>query len=181
MLFRCGLAVHLSSPSGLPTAARLCYSLLPKGEVMPSENKQLVRRVFQELWNYGKLAVADEIFAANYVNHDPASPDFGTGPEGVKQTVTLYRNAFPDLQLSIDQLIEADQFITTRFTSRGTHRGELLGIAPTKRTIRVEGIVIHRISRGNIAEAWVLWDALGLRQQLGVVPASEKAKAQANK
>jgi steroid delta-isomerase-like uncharacterized protein len=146
---------------------------------MSSENKQLVRRLFLELWNYGKLTVADEIFAGNYINHDPASPDFGKGPEGVKQTVTLYRNAFSDLQFTIDQIIEADEFVTTRFTSRGTHTGALQGIAPTNKTIKVEGILISRISRDRIAEGWVKWDALGMMQQLGVVPAVEKVKAQA--
>jgi steroid delta-isomerase-like uncharacterized protein len=144
---------------------------------MPSENKRLALRIFFELWNNGKLAVADEIFAADYVNHDPASPDFGTGPEGVKRTVTLYRNAFPDLLFTIDQMIDAGQLITTRFTSQGTHKGELRGIAPTNKAIRVEGMVVHRISHGRIAEGWVMWDALGLMRQLGVVPALEKAKA----
>lgn len=148
---------------------------------MSSENKQLLRRLFLELWNYGKLTVADEIFAGNYINHDPASPDFGKGPEGVKHTVTLYRNAFPDLQFTIDHMIDADEFVTTRFTNRGTHKGALQGIAPTNKTIKVEGISIDRISRGRIAEGWVVWDALGMMQQLGAIPAVEKVKAQASK
>ena len=152
-----------------------------KDATMPSENKQSVRRLFLELWNYGNLTVADEIFAGNYINHDPASPDFGKGPQGVKQTVTLYRNAFPDLQFTIDQIIEADEFVTTRFTSRGTHKGPLLAIATTNKTIQVEGILISRISRGRIAEGWVKWDALGMMQQLGAVPAVGKAKSQASK
>jgi steroid delta-isomerase-like uncharacterized protein len=147
---------------------------------MASENKRLVLRIFLEIWNHGKLAVADEIFAADYVNHDPASPNFGTGPEGVKRTVTLYRNVFPDLQLVIEHMLETEQFITTRFTSRGIHRGDLRGIAPTGLSIHVEGIVIHRISRSRVAEAWVVWDALGLMQQLGVIPTLEQAKTQAN-
>jgi len=148
---------------------------------MSSENKQLVRRLFLELWNQRKLAVADEIFAADYINHDPASPDFGKGPEGVKQTAILYRNAFPDLLFTVDQMIDAGQLVTTRFTSQGTHKGELRGIAPTNKPIKVEGMVVHRISRGRIAEGWVMWDALGMMQQLGVVPTFEKAKAQVSK
>ena len=146
---------------------------------MASENERLVLRIFLELWNNGKLAVADEIFAANYAHHDPASPDFGKGPEGIKQTVTLYGNAFPDLQFTIEHMMAVDQFVSTRFTSRGTHKGDLLGIPPTNRPIQVDGIVIHRISRGRIAEGWVVWDALGVMQQLGVVPALEQVKAQA--
>jgi steroid delta-isomerase-like uncharacterized protein len=148
---------------------------------MASKNKRLLLRVFMELWNDGKLAVADEIFAPEYVNHDPASPDFGTGPEGVKQTVTLYRNAFPDLLFTIEHMIETEQFITTRFTSRGTHKGELRGIPATNGSIQVDGIVIHRISGGRIVEGWAVWDALGLMQQLGVIPTLEKVKAQGSK
>ena len=67
-------------------------------------------------------------------NHDPASPDFPTGPDGVKQAVELYRNAFPDLQFTIEQMIEAEQFVTTCFTARGTHKGDLRGIPPTVRS-----------------------------------------------
>jgi steroid delta-isomerase-like uncharacterized protein len=141
---------------------------------MPSENKHLVRRLFLELWNQRKLAVADEIFAPGYVHHDPATPDFGKGPEGVKQTAIHYRNAFPDLLFTVNQMIDAGQLITTRFTSQGTHKGELRGIAPTNKPIKVEGMVIHRISGGHIVEGWVMWDALGLMQQLGVIPALEK-------
>jgi steroid delta-isomerase-like uncharacterized protein len=146
---------------------------------MSSENKQLVRRLFNDLLNKGNLAVADAIIAATHVHHDPVTPDFGKGPEGQKQVISLYRNAFPDLKFKIDQMIEADDFVTTRYTSTGTHKGELRGIAATNKTVRVEGIVINRISRGKITETWVIWDALGLMQQLGVVP--EKAKAQTSK
>jgi steroid delta-isomerase-like uncharacterized protein len=134
-----------------------------------------------ELWNQRKLAVADEIFAANYVNHDPASPDFPTGPEGVKQTVELYRNAFPDLQFTIEQMIEQEPFITTRFTARGTHKGDLRGIPPTDSSIKVDGIVLHRISGGRIVEGWAVWDALGLMQQMSVIPTLDKVKAQEGK
>ena len=148
---------------------------------MSSDNRHLVQRLFNDLFNKGNLAVADEIIAPNHVNHDPATPDFGKGPDGEKQIVTLYRKAFPDLHFTIDQIIDADEFVTTRYTSTGTHKGELRGIAPTNKAIRVEGMVINRISRGRIAESWVNWDALGLMEQLGVVTALEKAKAQAAK
>ncbi len=148
---------------------------------MPSQNRQIVRKLFNDLFNKGNLAVADQIIAPNHVSHDPATPDFGKGPEGEKQIVTLYRGAFPDLHFTIDQIIDADDFVTTRYTATGTHKGELRGIAPTNKAIKVEGMVINRISRGRIAESWVNWDALGLMEQLGVVPTFEKAKGQAAK
>lgn len=145
---------------------------------MPSQNKQIVKRFLNDLWSKGNLAVADEIIAANHVQHDPATPNFGKGPDGAKQIVTLYRSAFPDLHFTIDQIVDGDDFVTTRYTARGTHKAELRGIAATNKTAKVEGIFISRISRGKIAETWVVWDALGLMQQLGQVPALEKAKAE---
>lgn len=146
---------------------------------MSSDNRHLVQKLFNDLFNNGNLAVADEIIAANHINHDPATPDFGKGPDGEKQIVALYRKAFPDLRFTIDQIIDADEFVTARYTATGTHKGVLPGIAPTNKTVKVEGMVVYRISRGRIAESWVNWDALGLMQQLGVVPAMEIAKGQA--
>jgi steroid delta-isomerase-like uncharacterized protein len=148
---------------------------------MPSPNKQIVKRFLNDLWSQGNLAVANEIIAANHVQHDPATPNFGKGPDGAKQIVTLYRSAFPDLHFTIDQIVDGEDFVTTRYTARGTHKGELRGIAATNKSAKVEGIFISRISRGKIAETWVVWDALGLMQQLGQVPALEKAKAQVAK
>ena len=145
---------------------------------MPSPSKQIVKRFLNDLWSKGNLAVADEIIAANYVQHDPATPNFGKGPEAAKQIVTLYRSAFPDLHFTIDQIVDGDDFVTTRYTASGTHKAELRGIAATNKTVKVEGIFISRISRGKMAETWAVWDALGLMQQLGQVPAFEKAKAQ---
>ena len=148
---------------------------------MPSENKDLVLRVFRELWNDGKLAVADEIFAPDYINHDATSPDFGKGANGVKQTVVLCRNAFPDLHFIIGHMVQADPFVTTRFTVRGTHKGDLRGIPATNSSIQVDGIVMHRVSGGRIVDGWAAWDALGLMQQLGVITTLEKVKAQGAK
>ena len=148
---------------------------------MPSQNKQIVKRFLNDLWSQGNLAVANEIIAANHVQHDPATPNFGKGPDGAKQIVTLYRSAFPDLHFTIDQIVDGEDFVTTRYTARGTHKAELRAIAATNKTVKVEGIFISRISRGKIAETWVVWDALGLMQQLGQVPALEKAKAQVAK
>jgi predicted ester cyclase len=83
------------------------------------------------------------------------------------------------LHFKVNGMIEADGFVTTRYTSTGTHTAEFHGIAPTNKKLSVDGIAINRISRGKIVETWVIWDALGLMQQLGVVTAFEKAKGQA--
>ena len=137
---------------------------------MSEENKAIARRSLEEAWNKGELAVIDEIVGPNFVNHDPANPGV-RGPEGLKQLVTMYRTAFPDTHFTIeDQMAEGDQ-VVTRWTARGTHQAELMGIAATNKQVTVTGIGIDRIVGGKIEEAWVNWDTLGLMQQLGVVPA----------
>jgi steroid delta-isomerase-like uncharacterized protein len=133
------------------------------------EKKAIVRRLFEELWNQGKLDVADEIFATDYIFHEPVAGEV-RGPEGFKQFVSMYRIAFPDLQFRIeDQIAEGDK-IVTRWTATGTHKGELMGISPTSVQVTVTGIGIARTDGGKIVEFWDNYDALGMLQQLGVVP-----------
>jgi len=147
---------------------------------MSEHNKAIVRRLFAELWNNGKLSVADEIFTPNYEHHDSSTPDFGHGPESEKKRATLYRTAFPDLHLTIEDVIAEGETVMTRWSCRGTHKGDLSGIAPTGKQITVSGVTVARVSNGKIAEGYVNWDALGLMQQLGVVPQfANKAKAAA--
>ena len=89
---------------------------------MSEENKALTRRSLEEIWNKGNLAVADELIAPNHVAHDPADPNPGSGPEATKQQASMYRTAFPDLHITIeDHVAEGDQ-VVTRWTARGTHR-----------------------------------------------------------
>lgn len=137
---------------------------------MSAENKAIARRLYEDLWNKGNLAVADEISAANYVHHDPATPDVGRGPEGLKQLITMYRTAFPDVYFTIDDLIAEGGQVVTRWTARGTHKGALMGISATGKQVTVTGIGILRIAGGKIEEGWENWDAIGMMQQLGVVP-----------
>jgi steroid delta-isomerase-like uncharacterized protein len=137
---------------------------------MSEENKALARRIVDEVLSQGNLDVAEEIYAPNYVAHDPANPVEISGPEGIKQFVSMYRSAFPDLHETIeDQIAEGDK-VVTRWTGRGTHQGELLGIPPTGNRVTAEGISIDRISGGRVEESWFQYDALGMMQQLGVVP-----------
>jgi steroid delta-isomerase-like uncharacterized protein len=146
---------------------------------MSEHNKAIVRRLFAELWNNGKLSVADEIFTPNYEHHDSSTPDFGRGPDSEKKRATLYRTAFPDLHLTIEDVIAEGETVMTRWSCRGTHKGDLNGIAPTGKQITIYGITVARISNGKMAESFVNWDALGLMQQLGVVPQLANTKATA--
>jgi len=143
---------------------------------MSEHNKAIVRRLFTELWNHGNLSVAGEIFAPNYSHHDSSTPDFGLGPDSEKRRLALYRGAFPDLHLTIEDVIAEGETVMTRWSCRGTHKGDFNGIAPTGKQFTVSGVTVARVSNGKIAEGYVNWDALGLMQQLGVVPQLANAK-----
>jgi len=139
------------------------------------ELKAIAAREYQEMFSRGNLDVADEIIAADYVGHDPALPDLVRGPEGLKQAAAGYRAAFPDLSVMIEQQVAEGDTVVTRWTARGMHQGELFGIAATGKQATVTGISITRFAGGKAVEDWTSWDALGLMQQLGAVPAMAQA------
>ena len=99
------------------------------------ENKMLVSRQFDEIWNKGNWPVVDELYAPNYVNHDPYNPDQGTGPEGFKQRVNGYRSVLHDFDLRIERQIAEGDMVETHWSLRGTHGGELEGTAPTGKSV----------------------------------------------
>jgi steroid delta-isomerase-like uncharacterized protein len=135
-------------------------------------NKAISRRADEELFNRGNLDVADELFAPDFVYHDPATGEDLSGPESVKRFAAALRAAFPDLHQTIeDQVAEGDR-VAYRWTARGTHRGELLGAAPTGNRVTFSGITVARLASGRIEEMWESYDALGLLRQLGALPSS---------
>ena len=137
---------------------------------MSEENKALSRRAIEEIFVAGNLVVVDEIVSEEHVHHDPAMPEEGHGIEHFKEFATMYRSAFPDVRIEIeDQIAEGDK-VASRWVASGTHEGELMGIEPTGNRVRVAGTTIDRIAEGQIAETWDNYDALGMMQQLGVIP-----------
>ena len=135
------------------------------------ENKAVVRREMEELFNQGgNLDAADEIYAPDYVGHEPTTGDI-RGVEAAKQFAASMRQAFPDLQTTIeDQVAEGDK-VVTRFRARGTHQGETEDFGPpTGNRIEVTGITIEQFADGKIVEDWTNFDALGMMQQLGLIP-----------
>jgi ketosteroid isomerase-like protein len=137
---------------------------------MSTENEALVRRFFDEVCNDRKLDVADEIVADDFVAHIPQSPP-AEGPEGLKAAVALYQDAL-DGYWDVQEIYSAGDRVFSRWIGRGTHVGEINGIAPTGATIAVEALSIDRIAEGRIAETWTVWDALGMLQQIGALPAA---------
>jgi predicted ester cyclase len=142
--------------------------------VSVEENKALYRRWFEEVVTGGNLALADELLAPGYVLHFPGLP----GPvdrEGHKRLVTMFRVAFPDWRESVDDVIAEGDKVVIRVRGSGTHEGEFQGIPPSRARVTATGIGIGRLANGRIAEAWAAYDALGLMQQIGAVPAPGQA------
>jgi steroid delta-isomerase-like uncharacterized protein len=137
------------------------------------QNKATVLRWFKDGFEKGNLALANEIFAADHISHDPGAPPGGwpRGPEGGKAIVATYRGAFPDIQFTIEEQIAEGDKVVTRWTARGTNTGELMGMPPTGKKATVTGIDISRMANGKIAETWGNFDTLGLLQQIGAIPA----------
>jgi steroid delta-isomerase-like uncharacterized protein len=143
-----------------------------KGAVLtPERNKNLIRRWLDELFTRADLDEADELFTLNYALHDPSFPHDVHGPEGIRRYVSAYHAAFPDLRVTVeDQLAEEDK-VVTRWTVRGTHSGEFLGLAPTGDEVTVSVIEFDRIVGGRIDEAWV-----GYHPLAGPVPDPERVE-----
>jgi steroid delta-isomerase-like uncharacterized protein len=140
------------------------------------DNKAVSRRFFEDFWNAGNSDALTQLTTEDIVFRDR---DMGEhrGHDATRAFVTMYRNAFPDLRFTIEEQIAEGDRVMTRWTARGTHRGELMGIPPTEKTATVSGITLDRISDGRIAESIGSWDALGMMQQLGVLSGQEGSRA----
>jgi len=137
--------------------------------------KALTRRFIEE-WNKGKaaaMAVIDEMYATNFVSH--GDEDI-RGIENVKQSTSEEFSAFPDLHLTIDDMVAEGDKVAARITMTGTHKGEYMGAPPTNKKITIRAIAIERFAGGKIVEEWGMTNTLGLMQQLGVVPTPKKEK-----
>jgi steroid delta-isomerase-like uncharacterized protein len=140
---------------------------------MSEKHEAIARRVFEEIWNKGKLDAIAELFTTEFVNHDPVN--HAKGLEAYKEFVKKYRAAFPDCRLEIDELFSAGEKVAVRWRYSGTHKGQLEGVQPTGRHVKGTGITINHFSGDKIREAFTDWDALGLMQQIGAVTLPGKA------
>ena len=131
------------------------------------------RRLLEEAFNEGKFDLADQLVAPDAVDHDPSLPSrlqAVRGPELLKGMVRMYRGAFPDVRLTVDEVIDGGDSAVLRWHAEGTHQGELEGLAPTGVRASVAGITIDHWRDGKIVETWTHWDNLGLARQLGAAP-----------
>lgn len=132
------------------------------------ENKTCVRQIYEAI-SKGDLMALDHILTADFVDHNP-DPGQSPGLEGVKQGFAMFRTAFPDFQITLEDMIAEGDKVATRVTGRGTHKGEFQGIPPTGKQVTVAGIDIIRCAGGKCVERWGAFDNLGMMQQLGIVP-----------
>jgi steroid delta-isomerase-like uncharacterized protein len=132
------------------------------------DNKALVRRLL-EAGQSGNWVLLAEVMAEDVLDHY-AFPGQAPGLEGVKQGFEMFRAAFPDLQITIEDMIAEGDKVASRLRVRGTHQGEFFGIPPTGRQVSISAIHIHRIAGGKVREHWGNNDDLGLLQQFGVIP-----------
>jgi len=142
---------------------------------MSAENEAVARRWYDELCNQRRPEVADEIISDDHVYRDPQVPA-GRGPEGVKELVRPYQEAL-DGHWDVQDVFSSGDQVCVRWVGTGTHHGEVMGLAPTGKAIRVDAVSVHRMSGGKIAETWTVWDTLGFLQQVGAVPAAAGAAA----
>lgn len=133
------------------------------------ENKRLVRRLHEAVWNEGNMDVVDELIAEEYVEHNPVFPEGIRGREAYKANVASFRGAFSGFEIVTEDVIAEGDIVVVRHTGRGTHDGEFMGIEPTGNSVEIPGVVVLRVEDEQIAEAWVNVDALGLLAQLGAV------------
>lgn len=130
------------------------------------ENKQLVRHAVEQ-YNNKNYDIFDEEYAEDAVDHGPMGDK--KGPEGAKEGLKMLHAAFPDLEITLDELIAEGDIVAIRSTHRGTHEGTFMGIEPTGEQFEVENMVFARIEDGKVVERWVQYDTFGLMQQLGAI------------
>lgn len=134
-------------------------------------NTAVVRRYFEEIWNKFNLDAEGDFVATDVVVHQPPIPGLPGGIAGPIEIVTTFRQAMPDLSVTIEDLFGEGDLVVDRWTAAGTHSGEpLFGVAATGRPVQISGIHEFRIAEGLIAERWGVVDELGLAQQLGLAP-----------
>jgi steroid delta-isomerase-like uncharacterized protein len=134
--------------------------------VSGEDNKDLIRRLFDEAFNKGRLALLDQLIGGAYIEHNPA-PNQAPGAAGVRARIASMRAAFPDLHFVLEELIAENELVAVRYRWQGTHKGPYLGIAPTGRRLSVRGMEFYRVEGHHVLEHWDVVDEFGMLSQLG--------------
>ncbi len=142
------------------------------------QNKILIRRAVEEVWNGGNFDILDELITNDFIIHSSTPGEEIQGHKGVKQFYTKLREAFPDIHFTIENQVAEGDKVVTHWIARATHKGEFKGIPPTGNQVNFTAIDIDRLVNGKVVECWTNVDELGLLQQLGVIltPVKEDQK-----
>ena len=158
----------------MKTQSENAPGIIKESGSVAAQNKDLVRRAVKEIWNDGNYDELEEFITGDFIIHFPAPGEQIRGLRSVKQFYEEFRQAFPDIHVTIDAQIAESDKVVTQWTARGTHRGNFRGMQPTGRKFRMTAISIDRFVDGKAVECWPSMDELGLLRQLGVVPANDE-------
>ena len=129
------------------------------------ENKVVYRRFIQEIFNEGRLERLNDLVSPSYTLRD-APPGTQSGPEAIRQIVLMFREGFPDLHITLEELVAEGKLVAARSTFRGTHHGTIFGLKPTGKKVSMPGLTMVHIVEGKLVESWVRNDVMGLMRQL---------------
>jgi ketosteroid isomerase-like protein len=134
------------------------------------ENKALARRVFDEIWSGGRLELADELLAPDFVGRPPGGmQEPFKGPEGAKEFIGSLREGFPDITFEVENMVAGGDLVATRWVATGTHDGDYMGYQPTERPGTINGMTFLRFENGVVVEGWTQLDALTLMRTIGAL------------
>ena len=139
--------------------------------MVTEQNKALIGRFVEELFNRGNMSLVNEIFAPDFVEHEQLPPGIPNDREGVKVLTSMLRSAFPDFKATIEDILAEGDKVVVRMTWSGTQKGEFMGMPATGKRMSIGVIDIIRVANGKLVEHWGQMDAMGMMQQLGAIPA----------
>src|SRR6202158_3246899 len=134
---------------------------------MSMENRAIVRRLYEEVWNKRRVELVDELISPSHALNDPSVSGFEIGPEAYKRRFLLFLKGFPDLRMTIEDIVGEKEKIVVDWTLSGTHQGEFAGGPATNKKVSVGGITINHVANGKIIDSFIHWDVLGFMKQLG--------------
>jgi predicted ester cyclase len=134
-----------------------------------ADAKEIVKRLIEEPWT-GSFDVIDELVSRDFVGYDAAEPEPIRGPAGLKANFEKYLAGFSNARCTVDDQVAEGNKVATRWTGKGTHDGEIAGIAPTGKEVTITGLTISKVENGMLVEDRTVWDTLGMLMQIGAVP-----------
>jgi len=132
------------------------------------ENRAIVRRLYEEVWNKRRVELVDELISPSHALYDPNVSGSEVGPQAYKRQLVKWLKAFPDVRMTIEDIVGENEKIVVAWTLSGTHDGEFAGFPATNKKVSVEGVTINHVVNGKVIDSLVTWDALGFMKQLGV-------------